>query len=237
VVLRWPLKAAVTSPADELSTLTPYALESVVPVKALRLDGRPCRTVLDTGAVITLGRRGLLVPPPPKANLRIRGVNGAVVAAYGPRRTTFQFGAIAVIWAVFEVDMPEDCLLGADLMVHLKAYVDMGYARFVLRQRGPGQPLPSPMAVRFELLHEVPALYHFDALLCVHTPPPQKKRPFGELGADDADPRGPVAVDQHPDAAAELGVEDLGLFFVLTCHGGVLRIPEPERRPLVPVDA
>jgi len=160
------------------------------------VNDRACRTVVDTGAVITLVRRGFLSgPPPPKANLRIRGVSGDVADAFGPRRATFQFGQVPVAWGVFEVDMPEDCLLGANLMVHMKAYVDMGYAEFVLRQQGPGRTLPRPLALPFTPAPELPALYHFDAYLCIRSAVELRVPPSGECST-----RALLRSDWHPPA-------------------------------------
>jgi hypothetical protein len=176
--------------------MNPDPLESATPVVALPIDGKQCRTILDTGAVLTIVRRGLLPgPPPDMANLHIRGVSGDVAPAYGPRRASFQFGPVEVKWDVFEVDMSEDCLLGTDLMLHLRASVDIGYSQFVVRQRGPGRPLPLPMAIKFHLSSKVPTWYHFNAFLCIRSPAELRVPPGGEVAM-----RALLRSDWHPPA-------------------------------------
>ena len=90
-------------------------------------------------------RKGLLPgPTPPPSKLRLKGVNPGTQTLYGPRRVDFNFGSATVSWDVYEADIEDNCLLGADFIHHFKVHIDPDYEviRFRPNPAGPQVTVP-----------------------------------------------------------------------------------------------
>ncbi|KAK3920414.1 Retrovirus-related Pol polyprotein from transposon 412 [Frankliniella fusca] len=73
--------------------------------------------LIDTGAVISLIRKGHLPgPPAPLSRLRIRSVTGDVAALGGPLDLSVNWNGLIYKWQFYEADIAEECIVGSDMM-------------------------------------------------------------------------------------------------------------------------
>ena len=97
---------------------------------------RPCKFVVDKGAVLTIVRRGLIkgaVQASPAVRMRNAGTDAPPAALYGPRRVSFEFQGVLVRMSVYEADIHEDCLLGGDFIAAHVRQFDYDTDTMVLR--------------------------------------------------------------------------------------------------------
>jgi hypothetical protein len=103
------------------------------PTALLRVNDTPVTVTIDTGAQITVLRRGLLpVPSAPPSKYRLRGVNDGVSVLYGPIVTTLSIAGEKYRCVALESDIHDECILGMDFMRVHRAVVDTGCLKFHL---------------------------------------------------------------------------------------------------------
>lgn len=95
------------------------------PVIGGSIDGTRLNLNLDCGAVVTVLKKGRIPgPTPPPSRLRLKGVNPGTQILHGPRQANIQMGDTVVPWTVYEADIDDDCLLGADFIHKYKVHLD-----------------------------------------------------------------------------------------------------------------
>ena len=94
------------------------------------------RPRLDPGAVFTIGRRGVQpVPSRPSPNVRMRqaGRGTALAPLYGPIQVDLTLAGSTVPFHIFEGDIHEECLLGADFVAHCVKSFDVERDQLILK--------------------------------------------------------------------------------------------------------
>ena len=90
-----------------------------------KIDGVPAKKTVDSGAVSTVMKKGLLPgATPPASRLRLKGAAKGTKVLYGPRRVELDFGPVKVPWYVYECDIEDDLLLGSDFIHKYKVHID-----------------------------------------------------------------------------------------------------------------
>lgn len=75
--------------------------------------------------MVTIVKRGFLPgKSPPPSRLRLKGVCPGTQPLLGPRKVNFTFGSAIVPWNVYEADIDDTCLLGADFIYKYKVHID-----------------------------------------------------------------------------------------------------------------
>ncbi|KAK3929423.1 Retrovirus-related Pol polyprotein from transposon 412 [Frankliniella fusca] len=109
----------------------------------------PVTVTIDTGAQITVLRRGLLPgPPAPPSKYRLRGVNDAVSVLYGPVITTLKIAGEEYRCVALESDIHDECILGMDFMRVHRAVVDTGRLKLYLDSPSKNAQVTCPFALR-----------------------------------------------------------------------------------------
>jgi len=72
---------------------------------------------LDSGAAISVVKKGLLPSPTPsKSKLKLKGVLPRSGTLYGPKQVTFQINNKKYDFPVYESEIEEDCILGLNFI-------------------------------------------------------------------------------------------------------------------------
>jgi len=125
----------VITPGEARAPLTQEAQVQPVgsPTAILIVNDTPVTVTIDTGAQITVLRRGLLPGPPAlPSKYRLRGVNDAVSVLYGPVITTLKIAGEEYRCVALESDIHDECILGMDFMRVHRAVVDTGRLKLYL---------------------------------------------------------------------------------------------------------
>ena len=115
------------------------------------LDDRPCTYTFDPGAVFTISQRGLLpAPTNPSPNVRMRQAEKgtALTPLYGPRAVNITVGGCRVPTLLFEGDIHEQCLLGADFVASQVKTLDVDNDLLILKGENAGQPVKMRRVVK-----------------------------------------------------------------------------------------
>ena len=90
-----------------------------------KIVGTPMQCVLDSGAAISVVRKGALTTPtPPVSKLKLKGVLPGTGKLYGPKLAEFEIQGKIYKYPVYEADIQEDCLLGLNFMQYFYCVVD-----------------------------------------------------------------------------------------------------------------
>ncbi|KAK3911416.1 Transposon Tf2-6 polyprotein [Frankliniella fusca] len=139
------------TPGEAKAPLTQEAQVQPVgsPTAILKVNNMPVTVTIDTGAQITVLRRGLLPgPPAPPSKYRLRGVNDAVSVLYGPVITTLKIAGEEYRCVALESDIHDECILGMDFMRVHRAVVDTGRLKLYLDSPSKNAQVTCPFALR-----------------------------------------------------------------------------------------
>ena len=90
-----------------------------------KIDGKITSSILDTGACISVVKRGLLpTPTPPVSKLKLKGVLPCIGQLYGPKIVKFEINDKRYQCPIYEADIQEDCLLGLNFIGHFYCLID-----------------------------------------------------------------------------------------------------------------
>lgn len=150
-----PVASLVPTPPGPQEAFRPIdpAAQPVVgsPACDWTLDNKQSICVLDTGAVISVVRRGLL-PGATSApsRLRLQNVNGGVETLFGPRtvRLSTSMPRMEYQLIVYEANITDDCLIGTDFINANGGSVDLKLKQVFLEPPGktvaPDERIPFP---------------------------------------------------------------------------------------------
>ncbi|KAK3931032.1 DNA damage-inducible protein 1 [Frankliniella fusca] len=139
------------TPGEAKAPLTQEAQVQPVgsPTAILKVNNMPVTVTIDTGAQITVLRRGLLPgPPAPPSKYRLRGVNDAVSVLYGPVITTLKIAGEEYRCVALESDIHDECILGMDFLRVHGAVVDTGRLKLYLDSPSKNAQVTCPFALR-----------------------------------------------------------------------------------------
>jgi len=80
-------------------------------------DGKPVSALIDTGAAISIIRKGFLPTlTPPESKLKLKGVLPGTGTLYGPEMVDFKIGKDSYKFPIYESEIEGECILGLNFL-------------------------------------------------------------------------------------------------------------------------
>ena len=151
------------SPSKSAIPLSTRRIGRVVgsPLLPIKVNGVLApKTILDTGAVLTVLRVGLLPPANVSTFLNLQDFNGGISSVNGPREVVFTFAGLKMTFSVYESStMAEDCIIGTDMVFHFDIATRLA-ANSITVHRDDRGVLEKPTELPVQLEHEdTPSLF------------------------------------------------------------------------------
>ncbi|KAK3922116.1 Transposon Ty3-I Gag-Pol polyprotein [Frankliniella fusca] len=126
------------------------------------INGVNCDAVIDSGAVITIVRRGRLGETLPLSKLRVKGVTSGTGKLYGPKLMSYNFGGLQLRFPTYEGDIEDNCLIGNDFLDYFDIAVESARRKITIRRLSPQELLDEPNEVPCTMVHS-PSVGRFQA--------------------------------------------------------------------------
>ena len=158
-----PIADSPVSPSKSATPLSTRRIRHVVgsPLLPTKVNGVLApKTILDTGAVLTVLRVGLLPPANVSTFLNLQDFNGGISSVRGPREVVFTFAGLKMTFSVYESStMAEDCIIGTDMVFHFDIATRLA-ANSITVHRDDRGVLEQPKELPVKLEHEdTPSLF------------------------------------------------------------------------------
>lgn len=125
-------------------------------------NDRPTKCVVDTGAVITVFKRGHLPGPLKPSNLCLKGALPGTGKLYGPKMVDFHFKNLHFQFPAYESNIDDDCLLGNDFIDYFDIAVESARRTITIRRMSPDDILSNPLQITCSMVHS-PSVGKFHA--------------------------------------------------------------------------
>ncbi|KAK3922564.1 Coilin, partial [Frankliniella fusca] len=132
------------------------------PMVKCTINGVNCDAVIDSGAVITIVRRGRLGETLPLSKLRVKGVTSGTGKLYGPKLMSYNFGGLQLRFPTYEGDIEDNCLIGNDFLDYFDIAVESARRKITIRRLSPQELLDEPNEVPCTMVHS-PSVGRFQA--------------------------------------------------------------------------